>query len=111
MLPHPILASTKLYLFSTVNIFSAFSWQVLDQKTFLLYVTGKPFAFASSFVNDDGRKYEPKYVIDKTTGGNLQEMFKSAKERYPWLAIEFGSKITVDKVKSSVLYVSSIVCI
>ena len=63
-------------------------------------VTGKPFAFASSFVNLFLYKYEPKYVIDKTTG-NPQETFKSVKERYPWLAIDFGTKITVNKVKSS----------
>ena len=78
------------------HIFCLLIMVVLYQKSFC--VTGKPFAFASSFINLFVFRYEPKYVIDKTTG-NPQKTFKSVKERYPWLAIDFGTKITVNKVK------------
>ena len=67
------------------------------KKTFFCLL-GKPFAFASSFINNDGEKYDTKYVIDKSTG-NLQETFKSVKERYPYLAIDFGNDITIEQVK------------
>ena len=45
----------------------------------------------------------PKHAIDKQIG-NASKPFKSAKESNPWIYVDFGSEIQIDKVKNLIIF-------